>query len=260
MKRISILCTVAGALQASAALAWAPTAARHESSVIEAPAPLAIESVFPQSLMPIDCLNAWSKDMCSGFMHPGNAVFAACPFPPTACRTITVTDATAVIPLLRNETLCAHDGKCDESPQTDGTLKMSTNYELRGNDPCKFRGTWVGKWEITTVTGAIFQGDAMGTLGVGTNRKFQCPQTQNDFCEKCLDVEFIPTPIGGLWRIGWEGAFQGKRIDNPNGERLSFTINADWYLDGDINGPFDFSGNFRIYGAADGVHIVPCGL
>jgi len=208
--------------------------------------------------MPIDCLNAFSKDLCEGFMHPGNIVYLACPFPPNPCRTITVTDATAVIPFLRNETLCAFNGKCDETPQTDGTLKMSTNYEIRANEPCQFRGTWTGKWELHTVTGAVYAGDAMGTLGVGTNRKFQCPLWQDDFCEKCLDVEFRPD--FGLWRIGWEGAFQGKRIDDPNGERISFTINADWYLEGDANGPYDFSGNFKIYGAADGVHIVPCGL
>lgn len=217
-------------------------------------------TVVPQAEMPVDCLRAWSKDLCDGFMYPGNEVFGSCPFPPMPCKTVTVTDATLVISVKRNETLCAADGKCDESPETDGRLKMTTNYEIRLQKPCPFRGCWDGKWELQTVSGAVFQGEAMGTLGVGTHRDFACPEHRTGICEKCLDVQFIPTPIGGLWRIGWEGAFSGKRVDFPNGERLCFTVSGDWYLAGDFNSPFDFNGNFRVFAAADGVHAVPCGF
>lgn len=267
MKRFSMLCiSGVAALTAGLGIVLSVVASAGPSVGLRGPTVSAYEVTAPAApmfgvrapelLMPVDCLNAWSKDFCDGFMHPGDLVLAACPLPP--CRTATVTNATWVVPVIRNLQLCAPDGKCDESPQTDGTLKMTTNYELRLNDPCPFRGCWSGKWELHTVTGAVFQGDAMGTLGVGTNRKFTCPVHRTQFCERCLDVEFIAD--AGLWRIAYEGAFQGKRVDAETGERLCFTVNGDWYLEGDANGPFDFSGNFKTYGTADGIHAVPCGF
>ncbi len=244
-------------VQAAASRSSGPGAALEVSTLVPA------LGAAPAAQMPVDCLRAFSKDYCDSFMDRGEATIAGCPFLPTPCTTVTVANATMVLPLQRNQQLCGSSfvaGKCDESPQTDGTLKASMRYEVRLNDPCPFRGCWSAKWELGTVTGARYEGEAMGTIGVGTNRPFTCPEHRTSFCEKCLDVQFIPTPIGGLWRIGFEGAFQGKRTDVPNGERLCFTVNADWYLEGDSSGPFDWSGDFKIKGTADGIHAVPCGF
>lgn len=246
-------CTFA-ALAAAAAGAFAfamprsaPTKAPAEAVVAPAmtsmlPAPKAMK--FPT------CLNAFSKDQCDAIMYPGTLYGDSCSGSNGDCKTYFIADATLYSPMRANQRQCGPDGKCDETK--DGYLKLAVNYTVRINKPCPFRGCIDGRGEFRFDDGTTYCGTFQGTIGVGTHRKSECLEYRNCYCEECLDVEFLPEIR--TWRIGWEGAFHGERCDIPSdGEMLCFTVSGDWYLEGDENGPYDWNGNFKIKGTADGV-------
>jgi len=183
-------------------------------------------------------------------MYPGHASTASCPTGSQECKTLDVANATLYLPMVRNTTLCSQDGKCDELPEKDGYLKIDATYSVRLNKPCPYRGCITGKGEYRADDGNVYEGELIGTIGVGTHREFACPEARTCFCEKCLDAEFAPNY--GAWRIGFEAAFHGKNTDG-NGEELCISLSGDFYVEGNVYGPFDLNGNFKIKGTADGV-------
>lgn len=214
----------------------------------------AVEAVSAGDQMPQICVRAFSKDICDGIMYRGQEFTTGCSFEP--CRTLVVQGATLFLPMKHNPQTCSADGRCDESIRLDGELKAAVNYTIRMQDPCAYRGCIEGEGEYRHPNGGFrFQGRITGTIGAGSHREWACPEFRRNFCEKCLDVEYVGH---GLWRIGFEATFHGDRVDVPTGERICFSISGDWYVEGDASGPHNLPGEFKIRGTADGSHLDVC--
>jgi hypothetical protein len=249
--RIGFLAAAAVAASAGAApMPIAPAVpARLAVSELPREAPAA-------DMMGVDCVRGFSKDFCGGVVYPGHGVESSCGPVGAECKTLRVSGATMDLPFRRNLQLCAVDGKCDEAERKDGSFKVALSYTLRLQKPCQYRGCLEGSGDLRAVDGSVYSGNLQGTIGVGSHRPFSCPVNRTSFCEKCIDVEYIPA--SGLWRIGWEGSFHGKRSDVADGTEVCFTMSGDFYAAGDANGPFDLTGNLRVFGTADGIFLDSC--
>lgn len=240
------MCTVSALAAVAAGVLLA--APRTTVRAAAAAPPSATAQKFP------DCLYGFSKDFCEGWLTYGTIHQTTCP--DGSCETAFVQDATLTLPLQRNLNLCSSDGKCDEAERKDGKLKVAVTYTLRLNKPCKYRGCIEGEGVLYCDDGTKYVGRFMGTLGAGTHREFVCPKARTAFCEKCVDVEFIPEY--GAWRIGWEASFHGARTDAELPDEICISLSGDFYAPGNSDGIFDPSGNFPTYGTADGVWGVSC--
>lgn len=236
--------------------------AETEIAPANAAATLALPAV-EETAAPSICVYAFSKNICDSRLIGGLVEETFCG---DNCHTITVRDATWVMPMRSNREACSgiidpQLGRCDEVPEKDGQLKANVNYLIRYNDPCKFRGCITSTYaEYQAADGTVYIGTLNGTIGVGTHRRITCPlyERQRD-CEKCLDVEFFFPPVApsGVWRFGVELTFHGRRADGVVGDELCFSLSGDLFANGTASGPFEFI-NWRFAGAADGVHTAPC--
>lgn len=222
-------------------------------AVIPAAAPAAVMTEAPAAMKFPLCLRGFSKDSCDGVMYPGYATTEGCD--PGGCKTLFVQGATLGLNLVRNETQCSEDGKCDECPEKDGTLKVKMDYLVRLNFPCPYRGCLEGKGELSCRDGSVFSGEFHGTMGVGSHRKFSCLEYRTCYCENCNDVDLVEH---STWRIGWEASFHGTRVDRDTGEQVCFTMSGDFYLSGDGNGVYDFNQAFKVKNTADGTFGTYC--
>lgn len=230
------------------------------ASVANAAPSISPSLCFPQRLV------SFSKDVCDGSIGDGQASIFTCA---DGAVTLCVQNATWLIPLRTNSQECkdcgGQPGRCDETgDRKSGTLKLQTNFTLRINEPCRFRGCWSGRWELQTLDGTIYQGTASGTFGAGTHRRFACDDADGvkiRDCEECYDVDFVGfTPDFGLWRVGVEGVFTGCAVSavDPSPENICFSLSGDLIAAGSCDGgPFD-PNSFRFYGAADGVLSQRC--
>lgn len=224
------------------------------------PAPETSPKPEAESMSP-ECVLGFSKDYCNGTVYPGHSQITGCnspgPVPGADCRTLRIKDATYVISVFSNDQACggSEEERCDEVK--DGRLKVSSDFTIRLQKHCPFRGCWDGTYaEFTDTNGTVFAGRLMGTMGVGTHREStapsicaQPPSTRN--CEKCWDVE----SLGDVWRIGYEANFHGR---SDQGEELCFSLSGDFYIRGSAQtGPI-WESEWSVFGTADGVKIAFC--
>jgi hypothetical protein len=249
-------CLVASLMLSASAGATCPAPASSTSTLLSVSVMPAATPAAPAAAMGVDCVRAFSKDFCEGFVYPGHGVESSCGPVGAECRTLRVTGATMDLPFKRNHQQCSDDGKCDEAERKDGSFKVAINYTMRLHKPCLYRACLDGRGELRAIDGSVYAGTLMGTIGVGTHRDFACPLYRTGTCEKCIDVEYIPDIR--QWRLGFEAAFHGRRTDLPDGTEVCFTISGDFYAAGDANGPFDLTGNFKTYGTADGIFLDNC--
>jgi hypothetical protein len=247
----AILGLAALSATATCVVVAAPATSRSTGPAAVSSAPAAPSEAkamkFPQ------CLRGFSKDTCNGIMYPGERFIESCD--QQECKTEFIQNATLVLDMVRNERLCSEEGKCDECPEKDGSLKLAVNYLVRLNKPCPYRGCIDGKGDLRCVDGSVFTGEFHGTIGVGTHRKFECLEYRTCYCENCVDVELVAP---NTWRIGWEGSFTGTRSDAITGETVCFTLSGDFYLDGDSNGVYEFNRVFKSKNTADGIFGTFC--
>lgn len=202
---------------------------------------------------------AFSKDICDGKIGDGDAVITQCE--EDGAITLCVRNAIWKWEMIPNEKECVDCngdvGRCDETAgRKDGTLVMETDFTLRINGPCRFRGCWTGRWRFEARDGTVFAGRAMGTFGVGTHRPLFCAEVNQRDCERCHDVEFQPIQGDlGLWRIGVEGSLLGDVISpvDPPRESLCFSLSGDLFALGTCDGGPSDPNSFRFQGTADGV-------
>ena len=246
MKKLAAMFVVCGVCSmASAWNLWTGTSVLARTIAAER-----ADGETEDALAAIPCLGAFSKDGCDGVVEPLSYDVVGCPdFP---CRTIVVKEAVYTTSLKTSGLGCGLicESACDEFP--DARLKMVMAYVLRADSCCPYRGSWEGKWELTTVDGVVYTGSAHGTLGVGTNRKSQCPVV-DDACENCYDVQLTPD----AWFVGFEGSFRGTRVsaDLPADE-LNFTMDGTWIAAPDADQPFRLPA--RVSNRFDGVSITYC--
>jgi hypothetical protein len=245
--RHMIIPLLACAGMASAAMTLGPT---RLDPAPTSPKP-AEESMSPE------CVLGFSKDYCNGIVYPGESQVTGCPSVPANCRTLRIFGATYVISVFSNNQVCggAHTETCDEVK--DGRLKVSSDFTIRLQKHCPYRGCWDGTYaEFTDPNGTVFAGRLMGTMGVGTHRRSTTPSfcAQNPGtrdCEKCWDVE----SLGDVWRIGYEANFHGR---SDQGEELCFSLSGDFYIRGSAQtGPI-WDSEWSVAGTADGVKIAFC--
>lgn len=214
------------------------------------------------------CVYAVSKNICESRLTSTAPQVGGCAG--TGCRTVHVADASWRIPIVTNRQRCipcSGPGQCDETERLDGLLGASVQWTMRYNGPCPFRGCIEGRWQHQ-VDGVLYQGIVTGTMGAGTHRFNQlCCDTSSDrTCERCLDVEFIPSSDDtsvGVWRIGVEATFDGRAVNTgePIPDKLHFTVSGDLYADGTKEGPYLPTAAFftwRFVGTADGVFVDYC--
>jgi hypothetical protein len=252
--RTGVAAAVAVGLGGAAARTLVPARA---AAPLPALAAVAAPAAPAQRADSLDCVKAFSKDFCEGVLVAGRGVQTQCQTGTQDCRTIRVTGGTLDLPLQPNATACS-EGRCDESPQNLTELKASVDWTMRLQDPCRFRACFEGTGEIRKGGGGgvSYSGTIMGTMGAGTHRDFVCPKYRTGFCERCLDVEFIAS--AGVWRIGWEASFHGKRSDVQDGEEVCVSISGDFYAAGNDSGPFDLTGGWSSYGTIDGTWLTFC--
>ncbi len=208
------------------------------------------ESVAPTGA----CVTSFSKDGCEGLVEPGRYERLGCNT--IDCKTIRVTSAVYVTDMRSSGLVCGGlgagcFGRCDEF--RDGRLTLKFNYILRADSCCPFRGSWVGEWEYVTVGGAVYGGEAHGTIGAGTNRESRC-DIAGDACEKCYDVQVQ----GNDWLVGFEGSFRGFELLGTSNVRdeLNFTMDGTWVVDRTSNQPFGQP--FKVFNRFEGVAIDYC--
>ena len=207
-----------------------------------------------ETLSPVPCVNAFSKDDCEGFVEPGSYAVVGCNT--LSCRTIVVKGAKYSASMKSSNQTCSTGpfgcfGLCDEFP--DGRLTLSFDFVLRADSCCPYRGSWQGRWQYVTDAGRTYSGTAHGTIGVGTNRKSACPPVK-DACENCYDVQ---RNADGQLLVGFEGSFRGSRL-SPTfpADELNFTMDGTWLLSNRVAEPF--ANPFRVRNRFDGVSITYC--
>ena len=252
MKKLAAMLVVCGAC--SMASAW--NLWTNASALMRGVAAAEANSVTEETLSPIPCLTAFSKDDCEGVVEPGTVSAVSCPS--TGCRTIIVRGAKYSASMQSSNQGCTNPGnpascfgKCDEF--RDGRLTLSFNYVLRADSCCPYRGSWEGKWQYVTDAGRVYTGTAHGTIGVGTNRKSACPLV-DDACENCYDVQ----RTDANWLIGFEGSFRGTSLLSTTlgPDELNFTMDGTWAPSALVRDPF--SQPFRVRNRFDGVSITYC--
>ncbi len=211
------------------------------------------------------CVQALSKNICDSELASVAPQIDGCH---GDCRTLFVPDATWRLPMRSNRQNClpcSGPGQCDEVPEKDGSLEAYIRYTLRLNGPCPSRGCFEGRWVHRTEDGLVYSGRVTGTMGAGTHRFNQwcCESSADRTCERCLDVEFIPSAdqTTGTWRIGVEATFEGwlEGSGEPIPDKMHFSLSGDFYAPGDTSGPYIFDGySWRFSGTADGVHNDYC--
>lgn len=226
---------------------------------LTSPAPV-IETA-PQAI----CVQGFSKDYCNGQMQPGFLDPIACPSPTPegSCRTLTIKQATFGISVVSNTAPCGATShtKCDES--LNGRLKVASNFIIRLQENCPYRGCWDGTAaEFTFADNSVYRGVLLGTIGVGTHRPMTGLQIcaaippSDRTCERCYDVSFDGNT--SQWRIGYEATFHGTRADADTGQELCFSLSGDFLITGTATTGPDFSTVWRAVGTADGIHFTFC--
>jgi hypothetical protein len=254
LNRLSLAAVLAAA--AGAALCTAFTTTPKAAAAPDTAAPP------PASMPQIECVNGFSKDYCDGVMYPGDTQISGCitPGPVPSCRTARIRGATLVFTTFSNSQTCGStiNSTCDEI--RNGRFKVSSNFTIRLQKHCPYRGCWEGEYaEWQSEDGSIYAGTLMGTIGVGSHRAMNstpCAHNPNQRnCERCYDVSFDSQ--SSVWRIGYEAAFHGKRIDDPTGQEVCFTLSGDFYIPGTADSP-RWDTEWKALGTADGVHITFC--
>lgn len=215
------------------------------------------------SMPDVNCVNGFSKDYCNGTMYRGDVDISSCPTPPEPnCSTVRIKQATYVVEMFSNSAACGDtaDSKCDEIK--DGRLKVTSNFTIRLHKDCPYRGCWEGEYgEWQSSDGSVYSGTLMGTIGVGTHRASTTPSIchispSTRDCEKCYDVSYDPNT--GMYRIGYEAQFHGKRSDADTGEELCISLSGDFYIRRGDDGTPAWKSEWIIAGTADGVWITFC--
>jgi hypothetical protein len=246
LTRCTTLCAVA--VTALAGLAHASWVHYPHTSSITAQKPAAM----PQ----LDCVKGFSKDYCNGTVYQGTISSSGCP--DSSCKTLRITGATYDVNMVSNSLACGNTHSyCDEAP--NGRLKVSSDFTIRLQPNCPYRGCWDGTYgEYQGTDGSVYAGTLMGTIGVGTHRAAgisTCsvnPGTRN--CEKCYDVSF--DSVNSQWRIGYEASFHGTRADT--GEEVCISLSGDFFVRGDlVNGPI-WASDWSVAGTADGIWLTFC--
>lgn len=228
--------------------------------------PMPLVSVLPESVAQPDqpqvaCLVGFSKDYCNGSVTPLELSQFNCitPIPEGTCRGVKLAGAFN-INLFSSTLGCGstNPGTCDET--INGQLAVRSTFLIRLQESCPYRGCWSGSATFAGSDHSVYTGTLMGTLGVGTHRSIGpvsfCAQNGRA-CERCYDVEF--NPQSGLWRIGFEATFQGRRADQPTGQELCFSLSGDFFIPGTAaGGPIWDSNAWRVNGTADGIHLTFC--
>lgn len=253
MTTFALLCG-AGAVAAVASIVASSSATASPDAVTAASAMtssvVGMESLAPATL----CVTGFSKDACEGKVEPGEVLVASCDT--QDCKTIQVYGAVYETTLKSSQGRCGGltpigcIDRCDQF--RDGKLTLKFDYVLRNDSCCPYRGSWVGKWQFESETGAIYEGEAHGTLGVGTNRRTDCDPT-DDGCERCLDVQLQ----NDAWLVGWEGSFRGRSLLSTSAgpQQLNFTMDGTWIAK---NNGDQFIKAFKATNRFDGAVLTPC--
>ncbi len=237
----------------------------HAGPFASLPGLASAERGAAQEMPQLACVLGFSKDYCTGLMHPGHVVGETCisPTTPPTCRTVRIDGATFDATFGSNPQTCGSSvtQTCDEV--RDGRLKVSSAFTIRAHPHCPYRGCWVGRVaEFVSADGSVYSGTLLGTIGVGTHRPSTGPMicavqpNPGRNCERCYDVQFDSQT--GLWRVGYEAAFHGSRIDVATGEELCFSLSGDFLISGTAAGGPNWSSTWRIAGTADGVNLTFC--
>lgn len=200
------------------------------------------------------CVDPFSKDSCNGVLAPVTYEQTNCA--ELGCTAVVVKEATYTATLQSSGLQCIQGclDECDEFP--DGELTVSMSFVMStGGGCCPSRGFWTGSWEYNAVDGRIFQGDARGTVGVGTNRSSACLAAPDD-CEQCADFRTDATGIFEYY--GFEGAFGGQSINvpGPQPQELHFTMDGAWQVPAFF--PEPFRGSMTVFNRFDGVFVSYC--
>ena len=249
--RIVALLACAGLAHAAASL---PTAAPAATSA--APAPLLAKA--PASMPQLECVRGFSKDYCNGKVVPAVTTFSSCLIP-SPCKTLRL-NGTFSTDMNDNNQACGStvDATCNECIK--GHLDVDANFLIRLQQNCPYRGCWDGHAVWTFADGTVYNGTLMGTMGVGTHRPLSTPMLcpvgsgGGRNCERCYDASFDPTT--GLWRIGFEAAFEGFREET--GEEVCFTLSGDFHIPGTATGGPNWSNSWAVAGTADGIWLTFC--
>ncbi len=232
------------------------------SDVKAAPVAAAAAATAPQiSVFPTPaCLYGISKDLCDGLLQPNPRIIQSCD--QFGCRTLSGVNETLGASVSINPDLCTGPtsptaGHCDQIQLNGGLRLYGFNFDLKINDPCKYRGCWTSKFRIDYEDGTVVSGTASGTLGVGTHRQ-TCSTADpcGEDCESCQDTGFDPNT--GMWNIGLEGCLNGAYL-GMNCATVCMTISGDLTAAGNNIGITDIeTATFRFCGALDGVARIEC--
>jgi hypothetical protein len=217
------------------------------------------------------CVFGWSKDICEGKLGGDQikeySCFRIINGSLVECKTVEVNNATLKFTVSSSGGTCgnAAEVKCDETEKLDGTIYITGDFIFRKHDECPFRGCWRGEWKLVVDNVTIGSGEGHGTLGTGSHRAPTCIGPANQFCspdcEKCADVQFIPSsdpPFQGTWFVGLEGCLDGFIDQGPfKSSEVCVVISGTLRTPGSAGEPFDFA-SWEFCGASDGTVLAKC--
>lgn len=173
----------------------APAAQPSENNARTADVPISAEEA---NKLLGDCIWGFSKDICTGELRNGNWRIVQC----GRCVTLIGRNVEWKFRFQANPESCCPtvDTPCDDAGALDSTFLAVMDVQIRLNDPCRFRGSYEGKFELYDAVVPTIQpfayGTINGTLGVGTHRVPQCihPNVMlcGEKCETCYVV--VPDP------------------------------------------------------------------
>lgn len=170
-----------------------------------------------------DCVWGFSKDICAGELRGGRWSVVTC----GRCVTLIGRSVEWKFRFQANPESCCPtvDTPCDDARTLDSTFLAVMDVQIRLNDPCKFRGSYTGKFELYDAVVPTIQpfayGTINGTLGVGTHRPPRCiyPTIMmcGDKCETCYAVEPDPSQLPpAFYFVHTEGLLKTTEIlDGP---------------------------------------------